>query len=177
MAHGPRLQPLGRADPGEGRTRTLAPRTRNPAPSASASSSILGSGRGSNVTRCDPRLVALMLESNCTTSTCLLTNSGGAFRPGTRSHPGTATRSAAPTSTGGYPFSRRPMLPSWRCSTPRQIQTDPTTRRGALHAGCSGTPRNTGEHSRALVRPHQNGQSVRGDSERPATDCRRPRCR
>jgi hypothetical protein len=77
------------------------------------------------VTRCDPRLVALVSASNCTTSTCLLTNSGGAFRPGTRSHPGTATRSAAPTSTGGYAFSRRPMLPSWPCSTPRQIQTEP----------------------------------------------------
>src|SRR5207247_1872181 len=88
-------------------------------------SSILGSGRGSNATRCDPLLVALVSVSNCTTSTCLLTYSGGAFRLGTRSHPGTATRSAAPTSTGGYAFFRRPMLPNWPCSTPHQTQTRP----------------------------------------------------
>jgi AAA domain-containing protein len=85
----------------------------------------LGSGGGSNVTRCAPWLAALVSASNCTTSTCLPTNSGGASRPGTRSHPGTATRSAAPTSTGGYAFSRRPMVPSWPCSTPRQSQNEP----------------------------------------------------
>ena len=56
------------------------------------------------------------------------TNSGGASRPGTRSRPGTATRSAAPTSTGGPRSSRRPMLPSWPCSTPHQTQTEPLPR-------------------------------------------------
>ena len=83
-----------------------------------------GLGRGSNVTRCERRLAALVSASNCTTSTCLPTNSGGASRPGTRSHPGTAIRSAPLTSTGGYVSSRRPMLPSWPCSTHRQPQTE-----------------------------------------------------
>src|SRR5439155_13558127 len=45
-------------------------------------------------------------------------------------HPGTATRSVVPTSTGGCSFSTRLMLPSLRCSTSRQPQTE-TTRRGA----------------------------------------------
>ena len=69
-------------------------------------------------------LVALVSVSNCTSSMCLWTNSGGASRPGTRSHPGTANRSAAPTLTNGPPFFRRPMLPSSRCSTPHQTQTE-----------------------------------------------------
>ena len=51
--------------------------------SASASSSILGCGRGWNVTRCDPWLAALVSASNCTTSTCLPTNSGGVSKRGT----------------------------------------------------------------------------------------------
>jgi hypothetical protein len=51
------------------------------------------------------------------------------IEPGTRSHPGTAHPSAAPTSTTGPPSSRSPMLPSSRCSTPHQTQTEPTTRR------------------------------------------------
>jgi hypothetical protein len=46
-----------------------------------ASSSILGSGRGSNVTRCDPRLGALVSQSNCTSSTCLLTKLWAYRRP------------------------------------------------------------------------------------------------
>ena len=44
--------------------------------------------------RCDPWLVALASGSNCTTSTCLPTNSGDGSMSGTRSRPGTAIRSA-----------------------------------------------------------------------------------
>ena len=62
----------------------------------------------SNVTRCDPWLVASVSASNCTSSTCLPTNSGGVSRRGTRSLPETVTRSVAPTSTGGDPVFRRP---------------------------------------------------------------------
>jgi hypothetical protein len=61
----------------------------------------LGSGRVPNVTSCDPRLVTLVSPLNCTTSRCLPMNSGGASRPETHTHPGTATRSAVLISTGG----------------------------------------------------------------------------
>src|SRR5690349_16567958 len=56
---------------------------------------------------------------------CRWTNSGGASRPGTRSHPGIAHPSTARTLTNGPPFSRRPMLTSSRCSTPHRTQTEP----------------------------------------------------
>ena len=79
-----------------------------------------------NTTRCDPWLAALVSVSNCTISTCLLPNSGGGSKRGTWSHPGTATRSPAPTSTSGYASFRLLMLPSWRCSIRRQSQTEPS---------------------------------------------------
>ena len=115
---------------------------------ALASSSTRGSRRGSNVTSCDRWRVALVSASSCTSSMCLWTNSGGASRPGTRSHPGTANRSAAPTLTNGPPFSRRPMLPSSRCSTHHQTQTRSDRRRRqhgrpAPHVAGRSKPRRT----------------------------------
>ena len=132
---------------------------------ALASSSILGSRCGPNATRCDPLLVGLVSVSNCTSSMCLWTNSGGASRPGTRSHPGTALRSGATTLTNGPPFSRRPMLPSSRCSTPHRAQTEPLLSRGAGwspagHGDMPGVPRIVGNgatrsrcDSRVLFQP------------------------
>jgi AAA domain len=61
---------------------------------------------------------------------------GGVSRPETPSRHGTATRSAGRTSLGGRPRSRRPMLPSWRCSILRQVQTDPLPK--ARIQRCSG---------------------------------------
>src|SRR4051794_1811099 len=62
---------------------------------------VLDFGLWAGIERDDMRSVArgLVSASNCTSSTCLPTNSGGASRPGTRSHGGTATQSVAPTST------------------------------------------------------------------------------
>src|SRR5438874_66877 len=55
MALGPRLHSLGRADPGEGRTRTLAPRPSNPAPRPSV---VLDFGLWARIERDEMRSVA-----------------------------------------------------------------------------------------------------------------------
>jgi hypothetical protein len=80
-----------------------------------------------DVTSCAPPLAASVSASNCTTSTFRPMNSGDASMLATQHHGGTASRSVAPTSTGGSASSKRPMQPSWHYSIPRG-RTNPESR-------------------------------------------------
>ena len=73
-------------------------------------------------------LAAWGSASKCTTSTRRWTNSGAAYRPGTRSHHGTPNRSSARTSSNGPRPFRNPTLRSWSCSILRHTQTESTER-------------------------------------------------
>jgi hypothetical protein len=79
--------------------------------------------------------VALASASNCTTSTYLPTNSGGAFTHGTQNLPGTATRSADPTRMSGQRSSKLPMTPSWPFAIPHHDRTDPRPRAQGVRNG------------------------------------------